>query len=222
MRKVLIANRGEIAVRVVRACRDAGPRPASPSTPTPTGTPRTSGWPTRRTRWAARPPPRRTCASTSCIDVAARVRRGRGAPGYGFLSENADFAQAVHRRRADLDRADPAGDPRPRRQGDRPAHRRSAPARRWCPAPPTRSPAPDEVVAFAREHGLPVAIKAAFGGGGRGPQGGPHAWRRSRSCSSRRSARRWPRSAAASASSSATWTSPGTSRRRCWPTSTAT
>ena len=110
----------------------------------------------------------RTSRIDKLLDVAAPLRRRRVHPGYGFLSENADFAQAVHRRRADLDRPDTAVDPRPRRQGDRPAHRRSGPARRWSRAPPSRCPGPTRWSSSPQEHGLPVAIKAAFGGGGRG------------------------------------------------------
>ena len=102
------------------------------------------------------------------IDAAQQSGADAVHPGYGFLSENADFAQAVHRRRADLDRPLPAGDHRPRRQGAAPG---TSPTKAGAPlVPGTKDPVKDadEVVAFAEEHGLPVAIKAAFGGGGRG------------------------------------------------------
>ena len=91
MQKVLIANRGEIAVRVVRACRDAG-YAASRSTPTPTATRCTCGWPTRPTRSAATPRPTPTCVIDKIIDAAAKSGADAVHPGYGFLSENADFA----------------------------------------------------------------------------------------------------------------------------------
>ena len=167
MKKVLIANRGEIAVRVARACRDAGitsrgrlrrPRPRRPARPEP---------PTRPSPWAAPPRPRPTWSSTSCS--TSRRRSGADAvhPGYGFLSENADFAQAV------IDAGLTWIGPPPqaiRDLGDKVtarhiAARAGAPLVRGTADPVTGA---DEVVAFAAEHGLPVAIKAAFGGGGRG------------------------------------------------------
>ena len=102
------------------------------------------------------------------LDVARRSGADAVHPGYGFLAENAGFAQAVID--AGLIWIGPAavGHRRARRQGQRAAHRaaRRRPAGRR--APPTRSPASREIHAFAAEHGLPVAIKAAFGGGGRG------------------------------------------------------
>src|SRR5213078_2976245 len=88
-------------------------------------------------------------------------------PGYGFLSENADFARAV------LDAGLIWIGPSPqsiRDLGDKVTARHIA-MRAGAPlVPGTSDPVsgPDEVVAFAEEHGLPIAIKAAFGGGGRG------------------------------------------------------
>ena len=155
--------------------------------------------------------------------IDACVRSGADAvhPGYGFLSENADFAQAV------LDAGLTWIGPSPqaiRDLGDKVTARHIA-LRAGAPlVPGTKDPVSgaDEVVAFAQEHGLPVAIKAAFGGGGRGlkiarTHGGDPA-----SCTTARSARRSARSAGASASSSATSTGRATSRPRSWPTSTAT
>ncbi|WP_399344250.1 acetyl/propionyl/methylcrotonyl-CoA carboxylase subunit alpha [Umezawaea sp. Da 62-37] len=166
LRKVLIANRGEIAVRVVRACRDAGLRSvavyADPDRDAPFvrladeafalgGS--TSG---------------ETYLSVDkLLDAAKRAEADSMHPGYGFLSENADFAQAV------IDAGLTWIGPSPqaiRDLGDKVTARHIA-TRAGAPlVPGTKDPAdgPDEIIAFAREHGLPVAIKAAFGGGGRG------------------------------------------------------
>src|SRR5699024_9772986 len=101
------------------------------------------------------------------IDVATRSGADAVHPGYGFLSENADFAQAV------LDAGLTWIGPTPqaiRDLGDKVTARHIA-ARAGAPlVPGTAEPVGDagEIVEFARQHGLPVAIKAAFGGGGRG------------------------------------------------------
>jgi len=164
--KVLIANRGEIAIRVARACRDAG-----------------------LTSVAVYADPDRdalhvkaaddayalngsTAAETYLvIDKLIEVARTSGAdavhPGYGFLSENADFAQAVID--AGLTWIGPPPDAI-RSLGDKVsarhiAQRAGAPQVEGTPDPVTTA---DEIVEFAKTHGLPIAIKAAFGGGGRG------------------------------------------------------
>ena len=166
MRKVLIANRGEIAVRVIRACQDAG----LPSVAVYADSDR-DGLPARLADEAFALGGD-TAAETylridKLLDVAARSGADAVHPGYGFLSENADFAQAV------VDAGLIWIGPTPqaiRDLGDKVTARHIA-QRAGAPlVPGTAEPVgdADEIIAFADQYGLPVAIKAAFGGGGRG------------------------------------------------------
>ena len=148
MRKVLIANRGEIAVRIARACRDAGIASVAVYAD-PTATRCTSGWPTRRSRWAATPPATRYLVIDKMLEVAAQVRGRRRPPRLRLPGRERRLRPGRHRRRPDLDRPAAGGDRLASATRCRPGtspQRAGAPLVAGTPDPVEGA---DEVVAFA-------------------------------------------------------------------------
>ncbi|MDT5076821.1 MAG: acetyl-CoA/propionyl-CoA carboxylase, biotin carboxylase, biotin carboxyl carrier protein, partial [Mycobacterium sp.] len=164
--KVLVANRGEIAVRVIRAAKDAGLASVAVYADPDADAPHV------RLADEAFALGGQTSAESylvfdKILDAAQKSGANAIHPGYGFLSENADFAQAV------LDAGLIWIGPSPqsiRDLGDKVTARHIAAKAKAPLVPGTAEPVKDadEIVAFAKEYGVPIAIKAAFGGGGRG------------------------------------------------------
>jgi acetyl-CoA/propionyl-CoA carboxylase biotin carboxyl carrier protein len=166
MKRILIANRGEIAVRVIRACRDHGIESVAVYSEEDRDAIHTK---TADFAFSLNG----ITATQTYLDISKIIAAAKSSgadaihPGYGFLSERADFAQAV------IDAGLIWIGPPPAAisaLGDKVSARRIA-AKVGAPlVAGTKDPVAgyEEVTAFAKEHGLPVAIKAAFGGGGRG------------------------------------------------------
>ncbi|WP_414690339.1 acetyl/propionyl/methylcrotonyl-CoA carboxylase subunit alpha [Nocardioides sp.] len=166
MQKVLIANRGEIAVRVIRACKDAG-----------LGSVAVYADPDRDALFVRLADEAHSLGGSTpaesyldiekIIAVAERSGADSVHPGYGFLAENAHFAQAV------IDAGLTWIGPPPaaiEALGDKARAKHIAEQANAPLAPGTKDPLADadEAVRFAEENGLPIAIKAVYGGGGRG------------------------------------------------------
>jgi len=166
MKRVLIANRGEIALRVIRACKDHGIESVAMYSEEDRDSLHAKSADFAYSLNG-------TVAKDTYLNIPKIIALAKEAgadavhPGYGFLSENADFAQAV------IDAGLIWIGPPPAAisaLGDKVSARRIA-AKAGAPlVAGTKDPVSghEEVLAFAKEHGLPVAIKAAFGGGGRG------------------------------------------------------
>ena len=166
MKRVLIANRGEIALRVIRACKDHGLESVAIYSEEDRDALHAKSADFAYSLEG-------TVAKDTYLNIPKIIALAQTAgadavhPGYGFLSENADFAQAV------IDAGLIWIGPSPAAisaLGDKVSARRIASAAGAPLVAGTKDPVEtaEEVVAFAKEHGLPVAIKAAFGGGGRG------------------------------------------------------
>ena len=167
LEKVLIANRGEIALRVLRACKELGIKTVAVHS--------TADRDLKHVRLADEavcigPPP----SAQSYLDVpsiisAAELTNADGIhPGYGFLSENADFADQVEK--SGFKFIGPTGDTI-RLMGDKVSAKQQM-KRTGVPTVPGSEGAlpddPEEITRIAREIGFPVIVKAAAGGGGRG------------------------------------------------------
>ena len=164
--KILVANRGEIAIRVIRAARDAGIPSVAVYAEPDANAPFVS-LADEAFALGGQNSAESYLVFDKILDAAKKSGANAIHPGYGFLSENGDFAEAVIN--AGLIWIGPS--PQSIRDlGEKVTARHIAQRAKAPMAPGTKEPVKDvnEVVAFAEEFGLPIAIKAAFGGGGRG------------------------------------------------------
>jgi len=165
-KKVLIANRGEIALRVIRACKELGVATVAVYSD--------ADRESLHVRFAdddvciGRAPSRDSYLNIARIIAAAEITGADAIhPGYGFLAENAEFAEIVAA--SHITFIGPTPD-QIRQMGDKAAARKLAQKLKIPTVPGTPGPVPDleEAVSFAEKIGFPVIIKAAAGGGGRG------------------------------------------------------
>ncbi|NLG46746.1 MAG: ATP-grasp domain-containing protein, partial [Gordonia sp.] len=166
IKKVLIANRGEIAVRVIRAAKDAGIASVAVYAE-PDADALFVQLADEAFALGGQTSAESYLVFEKLLDAAAKSGADAIHPGYGFLSENAEFAQAV------IDAGLTWIGPPPsaiRDLGDKVTARHIAERASAPMAAGTKDPVSGahEVVEFAKKYGVPVAIKAAFGGGGRG------------------------------------------------------
>ncbi|HEV3473200.1 MAG TPA: acetyl-CoA carboxylase biotin carboxylase subunit [Actinomycetota bacterium] len=165
-KKLLVANRGEIAIRVMRACRDLDISPIAVYSEIDADALHVA-MADAAMNVGPGPAAESYLKIENILDAAKRTGAEAIHPGYGFLAENGDFARAV----------EAAGltwvGPQPEvidSMGDKTAARKAAADAGVATVPGTKEPVTtvDEVTTFATEHGLPLAIKASAGGGGKG------------------------------------------------------